>query len=110
MGKLQVFIDPGLRLSRQRRRQLAGGEHHLVITVGEVIAVNVHVIKVVVKAYCLRLLISLKQRTFIPQANILNGIFISGDHSGRQVSQRGIRRLLNRFQVVCLASETDEIV
>ena len=61
MGELQILVDPGLRFRGQFRRKLAGGKHHLMIAIRQVVTVDANIIELIVEAYCLGLLIGLKQ-------------------------------------------------
>ena len=88
VGELQVLVDPGLRLRGELRRKFAGGKHHLMIAVRQVITVGVDVIELVVEAYRLSLLIGLKQRPRVPQANVLDRVFIPRDRTAGVRSAR----------------------
>ena len=83
MRELQVLIHPRLRFSGESRRELAGRKHHLVIAIRQMVAIHIDIVELVVETYGLSLFIGLKQRTRIPEANVLNGALIPGNHVGR---------------------------
>ena len=77
MSELQLPIDPRLRLSCQfLSRQLTSRQHDLAVFVIDCIAVNIYIIEIVIKANGLYLVISILQRTRVPQADIINGYLI----------------------------------
>ena len=62
MRELQVLVHPRLSFGREVRGQLAGRKHHLVIAIGQMVAIHVHIVELVIETYGLRLLVGLKQR------------------------------------------------
>ena len=107
MRELQVLVHPRLRFGREVRRQLAGRKHHLVIAIGQMVAIHVHIVELVIKTYGLRLLVGLKQRTRIPETDVLNGALIPRNRRGRQIFHRRVGRLLDGVQLVGFSREVD---
>jgi hypothetical protein len=75
-----------------------------------VVTVDTDIIELVVEAYRLGLLISLKQRARVPQTNVLDRVFIPRDRRGRQVRQGRIGGLLDGLELVGLACELDVVL
>ena len=109
MREFQILIHPRLRLGRELRRKLAGRKHHLVIAIRQMVAIHIHVVELVVKPYGLGLLIGLKQRTFIPEPNVLNRVLIPCQNGGCQIRHRRIGRFLDAVQLVCFSRELDVV-
>ncbi len=61
MRELKVLVHPGLRLCGQLRREFPGRKHYLMVAIRQMVSIDIHVIKLVVKTNRLGLLISLKQ-------------------------------------------------
>ncbi len=73
MGIDEVSIDPGICLGRKLiDHQLPGGQHDLSILVIDEITIHVHIVKIVIEPYGLNLPVGLKQRTLVPDPDILN--------------------------------------
>ena len=85
MRELQFLVHPGLGLSGKLRGKLARRQHHLVIAVGQVVAVYIDIVKLIIEPYFLGLLVHLKQRTVIPETDVLDGVLISRNYLGCQV-------------------------
>ena len=105
MRELQLLVNPGLGFSGKFRRELAGRKHHLVITVRQMVAVHISLVKLIVEPYLLGLLVHLKQRTPVPETDILNRVLISRNHLGCQVRQRRVGCFLDRVEAVGLSGE-----
>ena len=60
------MVDPGLRFRRELRQELAGGKHHLMMAIHQVVTVDTDIIELVVEAYRLGLLVGLQQRPRVP--------------------------------------------
>ena len=80
------------------------------IAVRQVVTVNIDIIELVVEAYRLGLLIGLQQRPLVPQADVLDRVFIPCQHRGRQVSQRRVGSFLDGVELVGLASKRDVVL
>ena len=80
------------------------------IAIRQVVTVDANIIELIVEAYCLGLLIGLKQRPRVPQTNVLDRIFIPCDCRGRQVRQGRIGGLLDGLELVGLAGELDVVL
>ena len=66
MGELQSLIHPGLCLLGQLLGELAGGQHYLVISIRQMVAVHAHIVELVIQANSLSLRIGLKQWPRVP--------------------------------------------
>ena len=68
------------------------------IAIRQMVTVDIDVIELVVEPYRLSLLIGLKQRPRVPEANVLDRVLIPRDHFGRQIGQGWVGGFLNRVQ------------
>ena len=80
------------------------------IAIRQVVTVDANIIELIVEAYCLGLLIGLKQRPRVPQTNVLDRVFVPCDRRGRQVRQGRIGGFLNGLELVGLAGELDVVL
>ena len=92
MRKLKILVYPGLRIRGQLGREFARGEHYLMEAIRQMVSIDIHVIKVVVKPNCLGLLISLKQWPRVPESDVLDRILIPCDHVGSQIGESADKR------------------
>ena len=110
MRELQLLVDPGLGFSGKLRGELAGRKHHLMITVRQVVAVHISLVKLIIEPYLLGLLVHLKQRAIVPETDVLDRVLISRNHLGRQVGQRRVGCFLDRVEAVGLPGELDVVL
>ena len=68
-------VDPGLGVGRKERRrvELAGRQHHLLIRAVELVAIDVHVMELVVGPDLLQLSVGVHQRLPVPQPDVVDG-------------------------------------
>ena len=71
--------------SGKLRGELARRKHHLVIAIRQVVAVHINLVKLIIEPYFLGLLVHLKQRTLVPETDVLDRVLISRNHLGRQI-------------------------
>src|SRR5208337_2584351 len=105
MGELQLLVNPGSGFSGKFLGELAGRKHNLMITIRQVVAVHINLVKVIVEPYLLGLLVHLEQRAPVPETDILNRVLISRNHLGCQVRQRRVKCFLDRVEPVGLSGE-----
>ena len=110
MRELQILVDPCLRCRGEVWRELAGGKHHLVIAILQVIPVDTDVIELIVQTDRLGLLVHLQQRPRVPQPDILDRVLVPCQHGGREVGQGRIGGLLDSLQVIGLSREVDVVL
>ena len=71
MGELQMLIDPGLGVFRQQPDvQFARRQHHLRIASVDVVAIDVDIDEIVVKANLLQLLVGIDERARVPEPDV----------------------------------------
>jgi len=80
------------------------------IAIRQVVAIDTNIIEMVVEAYRLGLLIGRQERPRIPQANVLDRVFVSCERRGSQVRQRRIGGFLDGVELVCRARERDVVL
>jgi hypothetical protein len=80
------------------------------ISVGEMVAVDVDVIELIVQSNFLGLAICLQQRTPVPQADVLNCVSVFRHLGLRKIRECGVFRLTNSLQVESPASEIDVVL
>ena len=77
------------------------------VAVRQVVTVDTDIVELVVEAYRLGLLVGLQQRSRVPQADVMDRVFISCDHRGRQVGQGRIGDFLDFVELIGGAGERD---
>ena len=108
VGEEHVAVDPGLRVRRQQRGfQLAGREHHALIRAVEPVAVDVHVMELVVGADLLQLRVGIHQRLPVPQPDVVDGRLVGLERLEGEVlfGGEGLRRDLT--EIVSLLGQRD---
>ncbi len=67
-------VDRGLGVGRKPRRiEFAGRKHHLLIRAAKVIAIDVHIIELVIGPDLLQLRVGIHQRLPVPQPDVVDG-------------------------------------
>ena len=87
VGELEVLVDPRLRVrGKTGLVQLARRQQDLLIGAVQRVAVDVHVVEVIVESELLELAIRVEERSWIPPAEVLDGRGVGGEDSGGQLT------------------------
>ncbi len=110
VGVLETPVDEGLALRRQVvLGQLPCRDHDLAVAVADLVAVHVHVDKLVVEPNLLELLIDGVQRAPVPQADLGDQLAVVFDGLPGQVALGRVFTLLRLVEAEGLAREPDVV-
>ena len=87
--ELQALVHPGAGVvGEERGVDLARGEHHLAASAGQVVAIDVDVVELVVGADQLQLAVGVEQRLRVPEPDVLEGGPVALDGGGVELLLR----------------------
>ncbi len=99
VGEFQVHVYPR-RVLQLGQVQLPGGEHHLAVGSVKGVAVNVHVLEIVIGPDFLELFVGTQKRPVVPEADILDDVFVVVDVGPVYGGFRGVVHHLQRIEAI----------
>ena len=110
VGVLQMAVHPGLGALRKLRRQLARRQHGLAVAVGQPVAIDVHVVELVVEPDLLDLAEGSQQRAVVPEPDIADGVAVVREVTHLEARRGGIVAFRDAIDAEGHAGEGDVVL